>query len=135
MDEDKKGDETSEKKGDQGLDAADVTKRLASLESRSTKSVLTEVAERNALVAKLTPHIGTFVHDAMDATEVAEYGLKKLELTAPKGQERLVLSAFLQGKGAAPTPAYGMDSKSGARKAGAKDPLLEARRNRSNETA
>ena len=52
----------------------------------------------------------------MTAQDVAEYGLKKLELTAPKGHEITFLDAFLQGKGKPAAQAVAQDAKSGKNK-------------------
>lgn len=64
------------------------------------KTVTGEIKRRDALAKQLSPHIGTFDHSDMTEAEVAAYGVKKLGLDAPKGQEAAMLAGFLKGKGA-----------------------------------
>jgi len=53
-------------------------------------------AKRDQLAAKLSPFIGTFDHSAMTEQQVAAYGIKKLNLTAPTGAEAAVLAGYMQ---------------------------------------
>lgn len=77
---------------------APLNAKIASLESRGTKSMLNDISSRDKLVAKVTPHIGTFDHSLMaSAEEVAVYALEKMGKKAPKGQESVVLDAYLDG--------------------------------------
>lgn len=97
------------KKEKEGMDAA-LDARLKAVESRTTKEVLAEVAARDALVKELTPAVGTFDHAEMTTAEVAAYGLEKLGLKAPKGQERATLDGYLAGrKSASSDLGLGMD--------------------------
>ena len=111
---DAKGD-TSEKDGEQkeaedaeecetkkdAMDAADVkaliAKEIGGMRNSIVKEITGSVAARDALAAKLVPHIGTFACDSMDLGEVAAYGAKKLELNAPKGQEAVAVESYLAG--------------------------------------
>ena len=83
-----------------GMDAME--KRLAKLEaenkalkSNAVKSVIGEVSQRDALAKKLTPHIGAFDHAEKTLSEVAEYGVSKLGIKAPKGHELTAINAYL----------------------------------------
>lgn len=92
--------EGEEKKPGEGMDA---------------KAVFAAIAQRDGMYAKLSSHIGAFDHAEMTAQDMAEYGLKKLELNAPKGHEITFLDAFLLGKGTpAKAHAVAQDSKPGA---------------------
>lgn len=62
-----------------------------------TKAVFKEIAQRDALAAKLSQHIGTFDHSEKTLTEVALYGIQKLKLKAKAGHEESVLSGYLAG--------------------------------------
>jgi hypothetical protein len=69
-----------------------------------SKDVVRTVAERDSLVKKVSPFIADFEHvaHAMDAQEVAEYAVQKLEIPADKGVEIAALTAWLHGR----TPAH-----------------------------
>jgi hypothetical protein len=75
--------------------------RMDKLEAGATgmdSALINTIAKRDALVEKLTPFIGTFDHKSMTATQVAEYGVKKLGITAPKGHEASIIEAHLHGR-------------------------------------
>jgi 8-oxo-dGTP pyrophosphatase MutT (NUDIX family) len=65
-----------------------------------SRDVVRTVAERDALVKKVSPFIADFEHvaHAMDAQEVAEYAVKTLEIPADKGVEVAALTAWLHGR-------------------------------------
>lgn len=77
-----------EKKEAPAMDASEVFRTF----SRMTK-------QRDTLAEQISWHTGTFDHADMTVEEVAQYGLKKLNVNAPAGQEVVFLSAYLQGKG------------------------------------
>lgn len=110
--------DTEEESGDNtAMDAAEINKRFAALEKRSNlseKELLKNISNRNALANELSYIVGAFDHAEMTTDEVAKYGLKKLNLTASKGQEHAVLQGFMQGRKAATndTIGYAMDSRS-----------------------
>lgn len=52
-----------------------------------------------ALATKLKPHVGVFDHSGKTEQEIAAYGVKKLGISATKGQEIPMLAGFLQGRG------------------------------------
>lgn len=90
----------------------------AAMDAATTfKSFAAQFAARDKLAEQLSWHVGTFDHAEMSADDVAAYGVKKLGLTTPKGQEAAVLAGFLQGKGdprkESRAQAAAMDSSSG----------------------
>lgn len=85
------------------LDSMD--KRLTGLEKNSVKAVLREMRQRDALAEKLSWHVGTFDSAEMTTTDVAAYGVKKLGISAPKGQEMTFLTGYLDGAAATATKA------------------------------
>lgn len=106
-DEDKKKSEDEDeekKKGDcskpAGMDAME-------------KTFMVRSAQKQALVEKLSSHIGTF--DAADKTlnEVVKYGMDKLRLKCEPGHEKAMLEGFLAGAKLRPvaTPTFAGDSK------------------------
>lgn len=97
------GDACDEDKEKSGMDAME--KRLAKLEAENkalkagaVKSVVAEVAQRDSLAKRLTPHIGAFDHAEKTLVEVAEYGVKKLGINVPKGHEITALNSYLAAK-------------------------------------
>lgn len=77
------------------LDAMD--KELKALKRNGFKNVIREVARRDQLVKRLSPVVGTFDAADMTTAEVAKYGVKKLGINAPKGQEMAYLDGYLNG--------------------------------------
>jgi len=114
-------DASEEKKDKEAMDSINkrlaamdsMEKRLAAVEGRGTKEILADLSNRDKLVAKVTPHIGTFDHSLMaGADEVASYALEKLGKKAAKGTESVVLDAYLDGLNAAkPRIGFAIDSK------------------------
>jgi 8-oxo-dGTP pyrophosphatase MutT (NUDIX family) len=97
-DDDKKGAMDAEKDKDDekgsGMDAADIV-----------RSVEQRMAAKRAMYESLSAHVGAFDHADMDVDQIAEYGVKKLDLTVPQGASKtMFLQAYLQGKG---VPAQG----------------------------
>jgi len=62
------------------------------------KELFAEFAKREKLVKSLTGMIGVFDASDMTASQVASYGIKKLGLNCKKGQEQVVLDAYLAGQ-------------------------------------
>lgn len=98
-----------------------MTKTLAGIQASvaaiaktsSPGHIAAAIADRDSLARRLTPHIGTFDHVAMDSASLAAYGAEKLGLKAPKGQEIVAVEAYLYGRPAPGTPVRagtGMDS-------------------------
>jgi hypothetical protein len=102
---DKAEDEDDEEKEDKKAMDSAIEKRVDTLDETiksmrkdGMKAILKEVSQRNALAAKLAPHTGVFDHEDKTLAEVAEYGVKKLGLTCPKGHEATALDAFLHAR-------------------------------------
>lgn len=112
------GDESEEEKKDKDEDKKDsmdarfrkMSQTLDSLRENATKEVLKEVSQRNALVEKLSQHIGTFDHADKTLGEVVSYGVKALKLQCERGQEAAMLNGFLAGAKVNSRPAYAHDS-------------------------
>lgn len=110
---DKEEDDKDKSKEGNGMDAAEVAKIVDAAVKRAvagmgrgmdSKDVVKVVADRDALVKKVSPHIADFanVAVAMDAQEVAEYAVKTLEIPSHKGHEVTALEAWLHNR----TPAH-----------------------------
>ena len=82
-----------DKKDDKGGAAMDAAPRL------SFKDIVGQVARRDKLAKQVAEHVGTFDHSEMTEAEVATYGVKKLGIAAPSGQEASYLAGFLAAKG------------------------------------
>jgi hypothetical protein len=78
------------------------------------------MAQRDRLAAALVKHVGTFDHAEMTAAQVAEYGCKKLGISAPKGQEGAALAGYLAAAAKAPAPTFSMDGGPSALAGGAR---------------
>lgn len=79
-----------------------INDRLSALEAGRTAldaAVISSLAERDALVGKVTPFVGTFDSARMTVQQVAEYAAEKLGIpVVVKGQERVALDAWLHGR-------------------------------------
>jgi len=80
--------EKEEEKKSAGMDQAEMLRQV-------TK----QIAARDRLYDRASNHVGAFDHAEMTAQDVAVYACDKLELKAPKGQEIVYLSAWLDAKG------------------------------------
>jgi len=110
--EKKEAKDAEEKKDKEAMDAAIDAKVKEHLAKFDTKAILSDIANRDKLVQKVVPHIGTFDHALMTCGEVSAYALEKLGKKAPKGQESIVLDAYLDGLAAGkPGVRLVMDSK------------------------
>lgn len=103
--------EAKDKEGKEGkgMDASEVGKIVeravaAALAKQGhgfdSKDVVRTIATRDSLVTRLSEHVGDFgaVAVAMDAQEVAEYGVKKLDIPCAKGSEIAAVEAWLHGR-------------------------------------
>jgi len=87
-----------------GLGAAPVqeaveqqTPAVAVMDSADVQvKVMRAIAQRDSLAKQLSTHVGVFDHADMTLADVVKYGVEKLEITAPKGQEHAVLTGYLQ---------------------------------------
>lgn len=89
-----------EYEGGRGMDEQirQLVKKVGDLENSrkfTHKSVMAEISQRDKLVSKLSVHIGAFDHADLTINEVACYGVKKLKIDVPRGQELAGLSGFL----------------------------------------
>lgn len=107
-------DESEEKKEEKLEKAMD--SKIGKAMAVVTKRVLSDVAKRDKVANALSNIVGVFDHSAKTLDEVVSYGMDKLNLTAPKGQELTALEAFLAGaKSSFPTrnASTAMDSATG----------------------
>ncbi len=81
----KEEEKAEDDKKEDAMDSAAITtlieSKIADFKNGAIKTLSSGIAARDALAKKLVPHIGTFACDTMDASEVAEYGAKKLGIT------------------------------------------------------
>lgn len=120
------GDKPEDKKDDaaKAMDAA--IKRAVKLQVAAAMDAMPKqlsaidlaraIGQRDKLATDLVPHVGTFDHSDMTASQVAAYGIQKLGLKAEKGTEAAILSGYLQGRKAPAAQAvasFGMDSATG----------------------
>jgi hypothetical protein len=105
-------DEDDKEKEKDAMDAIEFKARLAKLESRTSKDFMADIAARDKLARDVSQVVGTFDHSEMSAMDVADYAIKKLNLSAEKGQEAAVLSGFLAGRKATASPiGYALDAR------------------------
>jgi hypothetical protein len=109
--EDEKAERSSKDKKD-SMDAQlkEVTDALNTMKRDGTKALLREVSQRDALVQRLAPHIGTFDHAEMTLDDVVKYGVKTLKLTCARGEEKATINGYLAGARVNSTPAYVHDN-------------------------
>jgi hypothetical protein len=88
-----------------------LTAELLDIKKSGLKSLLREVSDRNKLVERVSPLIGTFDHADLTIDEVAKYALDKLNLKAKSGQEYAVLEGYLAAKTTSPQATVTMDAK------------------------
>lgn len=72
-------------------------RRENAMDSKNMKRLFKEISKRDELAQKLTKHVGVFDHAEMTTQDVAEYGIKKLNLVCPEGQEQTMLRGYLAG--------------------------------------
>lgn len=109
---------------------ADIAKSVAGLQATQTAiqtaqaaapgAAVAELAARDALAKRLSAHVGTFDHAAMDSAAVVKYGVEKLGLKPTAGHELTALEAYMAGAGATGNTVRmgtGMDAAPGARPA------------------
>ena len=99
--EDKK--ETEDKKDNAAMDEAlkeinNLKQEVQGLKKNGVKTLMTELNQRNRLADQISNIVGTFAHDEMTLGEVAKYGVDKLKLSCPTGQEATALEAFFAGR-------------------------------------
>lgn len=104
-DQDEKDDEAEKekaKKDGEAMDAAEQVKSLSaqveSLKRDGLKVMLGEIAQRDSLAQRLSGFVGTFDHADKTLGEVAKYGVEKLGIKCPAGQEVTAVEAYLTGR-------------------------------------
>lgn len=74
-------------------------KRLkAKVASMDTAKLMRELSARDKLANRLSHFVGTFDASAMTLAGVAQYGVKRLGIKAPRGFEAVALDAWMQGR-------------------------------------
>jgi 8-oxo-dGTP pyrophosphatase MutT (NUDIX family) len=68
--------------------------QLESIKKNGVKSLMQEISRRTELANKISSFTGAFDHSEMTVGEVASYGVRKLGLKAPAGQEMVALDAY-----------------------------------------
>ena len=86
-------------------------KEIGALKAGGYKAFMREASQKSKLADELSYHIGSFDHSEMTLKDVATYGLSKLGVKSPAGQETSILGAFLAGKKSAQPRAPFADSK------------------------
>ncbi len=108
-DEDEKKDKAEDEDEEKKKGDSDKSAGMDAME----KTFMVRNAQKQALVEKLSSHIGTF--DAADKTlnEVVKYGMDKLRLKCEPGHEKAMLEGFLMGAKLRPvaTPTFAGDSQ------------------------
>lgn len=86
---------------DEDAEKAAMDARIKQLEAQVAAmdgKLVSGIADRDALAGKLSEFVGTFDSARMTASQVAEYGVKKLGIPCAKGTERIALDAWLHGR-------------------------------------
>lgn len=98
----KKGsDEDEDKDKDKGGKDEDEPKKQGEGDSAPTmKQMLAEFSKREGLYKAVEPHVGSFDHAEMTASEVAKYAAEKLGIATVDGAEVAIVEAHLKGLGA-----------------------------------
>lgn len=110
----KTADEDMMKKSEEKAKAMDaqiknLTKQIDLLKTNGTKLFISEITRRDQLANKLSNFIGVFDHADKTLAEVAAYGINKLGLKVPKGQEEAALVGFFAAN-KTNTVTYSLDS-------------------------
>lgn len=87
------------------MDSADVTRRLTEAEATvadfkktGIKSLMGEIAKRDALANRVSEFVGVFDHSEMTLQEVAAYSADKLGLKPTAGTEVVAVESYLHGR-------------------------------------
>lgn len=91
---------------------ASVAKTLSTMQPKLMKQMAMDAAERDTVIREVSSVIGTF--DAAEKTtgEVLSYGLEKVGIKAPKGQEQGAWAGYMAGRSAKSGVVLAFDSKS-----------------------
>lgn len=96
------GDACKDEEETHAMDAAlkkvvTLEKEFVAMKKDGLKALMSELTQRNALAQKISKVTGTFDHAEKTAGEVARYGVEKLGLKCPEGQEITALEAYFKG--------------------------------------
>ena len=97
-------DEETKEKGMDGLkkQLAAIQKDIKTLKKQpaamDSKSLISEIHQRDNLASRLSHYVGVFDHSTMTAPEVARYGVKKLGIPCDPGNELAAMSAYLHNR-------------------------------------
>lgn len=101
-DEDKTEKKDDKKEGGSGMDAAAQIaghqSQIEALKKDGMKSILGEIAQRDALARQISGYVGAFDHADKTLSEVAAYGVEKLGLKCAKGSEVAVLQGYMHNR-------------------------------------
>lgn len=95
--------------------------KLAAMDAAGdvSASIVQQLAQRDALVQKLVPHIGVFDHADKTLAQVQTYACDKLSLKVPKGSEGAALDGYLANRPAPRAVTTAADSGAGTGNASA----------------
>jgi len=98
-DEDKKDEKKEEGSGmDAAVQIAGLQSQIEALKKDGLKTVLGEIAQRDALARQISSFVGAFDHADKTLAEVAAYGVEKFGLKCAKGQEIAALQGYLHNR-------------------------------------
>jgi len=105
-----KDEDDKEKDTTDAIEVKALRTELNAMKKDGIKALVSELSQRDALVRKLSPEIGTFDHADKTLSEVAVYGAQKLGLKVAAGQEIAALDGYFAAK-KTPNVTFAMDSK------------------------
>lgn len=104
-----------DKKKEGAMDAAikGIKADLDEVKKTSVKTMMKELNQRNKIAQEVSSVVGTFDHAEKTTEEVLAYGLEKVGIKAPAGQEAAAWSGFMAGRAASTQTISGhsMDTK------------------------
>lgn len=96
----KKGSDEDEDEDKGGKDEDEPKKQGEGDSAPTMKQMLAEFSKREGLYKAVEPHVGSFDHAEMTASEVAKYAAEKLGIATVDGAEVAIVEAHLKGLGA-----------------------------------
>jgi hypothetical protein len=88
-----------------------VNKALRSVQDQAVQRVAQDTGSKHELYKDLSPLVGAFTYDSMTHSDMVKYGIDKLKLTAPGGQETATLKGYLAGAKQSATNVIALDKK------------------------
>lgn len=86
---------TDEKPAAMAADIAKLAQDFNEFKTNSTRAIMADIAKRDGLVKRLTPHIGAFDHAEKTLGEVAQYGCEKLGIKVAADAALPALEGYL----------------------------------------